>query len=152
MNEEKFEILSAKIKELYVIVNDLEKQYPGRHFTPDGHLVGSIGEVLAAGYYGLSLLPASSETHDAISQNGQKIQIKATQIGRVSLSSEPEHLIVLKILPSGDADEIYNGPGKLVWEATGKLQKNGQRSISLYKLKSLMNNIPLGNRLERIYK
>jgi hypothetical protein len=36
------------IKELYGIVDSLEALFPGRHFTPDGHLVGSIGEVLAA--------------------------------------------------------------------------------------------------------
>lgn len=152
MNDIRFEMLNAKIKELYSIVNELEVQFPGRHFTPDGHLVGSIGEVLAANYYELKLLPASSETHDAISKNGKMVQIKATQVRNVSLSSEPEHLIILKILRSGDADEIYNGPGQLVWEATGKVQKNGQRSISLSKLISLMNNVPLSDRLERIHK
>ncbi|WP_073079343.1 DUF6998 domain-containing protein [Sporobacter termitidis] len=150
MNDIRFEILSIKIKELYSIVSELEMQFPERHFTPDGHLVGSIGEVLAASYYGLKLLPASSETHDAISKDGKMVQIKATQVGYVSLSSEPEHLIILKILRSGEADEVYNGPGKRVWEVTGKKQKNGQRSISLSKLKSLMNNVPLSDRLERI--
>ena len=152
MKDIRYEMLNVKIKELYSIVNELEMQFPGRHFTPDGHLVGSIGEVLAASYYGLNLLPASSETHDAISKDGKMVQIKATQVRNVSLSSEPEHLVILKILRSGDADEIYNGPGQLVWEATGKMQKNGQRSISLSKLKSLMNNVPLSDRLERINK
>ena len=117
------EILIAKIKELYVIVNELEKQFPGRRFTPDGHLVGSIGEVIAASYYGLTLLPASYETHDATSLDGRMVQIKATQIESVSLSSEPEYLIVLKIQRSGTTEEIYNGPGQQVWEATGKMQK-----------------------------
>lgn len=27
-----------KIKELYWIINEFEKCYPGSHFTPDGHL------------------------------------------------------------------------------------------------------------------
>jgi hypothetical protein len=30
------------IKELYGIVDSLEALFPGRHFTPDGHLVGSV--------------------------------------------------------------------------------------------------------------
>lgn len=152
MSDARFEILSAKIKDLYSIVNELEEQFPGRHFTPDGHLVGSIGEVLAASYYGLRLLPASSQTHDAISKEGKMVQIKATQVGTVSLSSEPEHLVILRILRSGDADEIYNGPGRTVWEASGRMQKNGQRSISVSKLKALMNNVPLSDRLERLNK
>ena len=33
---------------LYRIVERLEVLFPGRKFTPDGHLVGSIGEVIAA--------------------------------------------------------------------------------------------------------
>ena len=33
---------------LYRIVHRLEVLFPGRKFTPDGHLVGSIGEVIAA--------------------------------------------------------------------------------------------------------
>ena len=40
--------LSQKIRELYAITKELELQFPGRKFTPDGQLVGSIGEVLVA--------------------------------------------------------------------------------------------------------
>lgn len=134
-------LLNIKIRQLYTIVKDLEHQFPGRHFTPDGHLVGSIGEVIAASNYDLELLPASYETYDAVTSEGMMVQIKATQINRVSLYSEPDYLIVLKILPDGSALELYNGPGKQVWDAAGEPQKNGQRSISVAKLKSLMNNV-----------
>ncbi len=41
---------------LYRIVDRLEALFPGRKFTPDGHLVGSIGEALAAHMFGLDLL------------------------------------------------------------------------------------------------
>ncbi|MGQ0721719.1 MAG: DUF6998 domain-containing protein, partial [Candidatus Eiseniibacteriota bacterium] len=44
------------VRRLYGIVRDLEAAFPGRKFTLDGHLVGSIGEVLAAHRYGLELL------------------------------------------------------------------------------------------------
>lgn len=149
MDEDKYEIMSKKIKELYAIVNDLEECFPGRHFTPDGHLVGSIGEVLASHYYNLRLLTASSETHDAVSPNGKMVQIKATQVNSIGLSSEPEHLIVLKILKNGEAEEIYNGPGKIVWDVTGDKQKNGQRYVNVSKLKELMKEISQGDRLEK---
>ncbi len=36
---------------LYEIVSELEALFPGRYFTPDGHLVGSMGEVMAAHDY-----------------------------------------------------------------------------------------------------
>jgi hypothetical protein len=37
------------IRQLYSVVAALEEEeFEGRKFTPDGHLVGSIGEVVAA--------------------------------------------------------------------------------------------------------
>jgi hypothetical protein len=54
------ETVPVLVREIYAIVAKLEATFPGRHFTPDGHLVGSLGEVLAAHFYGLELLPASA--------------------------------------------------------------------------------------------
>lgn len=149
--QDKYDHIVLKIQELYAIVSELEENFPGRHFTPDGHLVGSIGEVLAARYYQLNLLKASSETHDAITDTGKLVQIKATQGNSIGLSSEPDHLIVLKIFKNGKAEEVYNGPGKLAWEACGKMQKNGHRPITVSKLCKLMESIPLQERLNKIY-
>ena len=84
------EMLEEKIRELYRITAELEEKYPGRRFTLDGHLVGSIGEVYAAEKYRLALLETSSEKHDALSADGRLIQIKITQTDRVSMYSEPD--------------------------------------------------------------
>ena len=48
------------VRELYSSVAELEELFPGRKFTLDGHLVGSIGEVIAAHRYGLELLPQNN--------------------------------------------------------------------------------------------
>jgi len=40
--------LPPPVAAIYRAVTELEALYPGRKFTPDGHLVGSIGEVVAA--------------------------------------------------------------------------------------------------------
>ena len=74
------------VRDLYAIVERLERLFPGRKFTPDGHLVGSIGEALAESAYGLKLLPPSTETHDARTSDGRLVQIKMTQTARVGLS------------------------------------------------------------------
>lgn len=141
--------VAAKIKALYEISHDLEELFPGRHYTPDGHMIGSIGEAVAASYYNLELFPASEKTHDAKAPDGRLVQIKATQVNRVALSSEPEWLLVLKIHKDGTFSEEYNGPGKLAWEHCGKLQKNGQRPISLAKLRELQTAIPQSDRLRQ---
>ena len=138
------------IRELYRIVERLEALFPERRFTLDGHLVGSIGEVLAAHYYGLRLLTASAEAHDAEAADGRLVQIKATQRTRVGLRSPPKHLLVLRILPGGRWREVYNGPGELAWENAGKMQKNGQRPVSVSKLAQLMENVSEEDRLQRV--
>ena len=51
--------LPAQVAKIYEAVEELERSYPGRKFTPDGHLVGSIGEVIAAEALGLTLYPPS---------------------------------------------------------------------------------------------
>ena len=143
-------MLSDKIKELYKITTELERTYPGRKFTVDGHLVGSIGEVIVAEHYGLSLLPNSTKTHDAVSEGGKMVQIKATQVKGISISSEPDYVIVIRILSDGSWEEVYNGPGKPVWDNAGKRQKNGQRPISVSRLRSLMNSVETKDMIARV--
>lgn len=147
---EKFQqAVADKIKQLYKIAGELEEIFPGRHYTPDGHMLGSIGEALAAYYYDLELFPASEETHDAKAKDGRLVQIKATQIDRVALSSEPEWLLVLKIHKDGSFVEAYNGPGNLAWANCGNLQKNGQQVISLARLAKLQAEVLQADRLQR---
>ena len=74
------EMVAEKIKTLYRVSHELEQLFPGRHYTPDRHMIGSIGEALAACCYGLALFEASAETHDAKAPDGRLVQIKATQL------------------------------------------------------------------------
>ena len=139
------------IGELYGLVSRLEGLFPGRRFTPDGHLVGSIGEVIAAHRYGLELLTHSSQGHDARAPSGCLVEIKATQCGSVGLREQPLHLIVLYLSPDGQATEVYNGPGELAWRSAGAMQpRNGQRSISLSKLRLLMAQVPIDLRIPEV--
>jgi hypothetical protein len=125
------------IREIYQLVDELETIYPGRKFTPDGHLVGSIGEAYAAAYYGLTLLPASASTHDAVDAGGRLYQIKATGGTGIGIRSCPDNLLVLKLHRDGTLTEVYNGTGQPAWDAAGAMQKNGQRAISLSKLRGI---------------
>lgn len=137
--------------DLYRIVGELEEMFPGRHFTPDGHLVGSLGECLAAHHYGLERLPASSPGVDAV-KNGLHVEIKATQGKSVALRSGPEHLLVLRLGREGGFTEIYNGPGNIVWQVFEGKKKpsNGQYPISLNRLAELMAEVPPENRLPMV--
>lgn len=135
------------VGQLYELVTKFELLFPGRRFTPDGHLVGSIGEVIAAHIYGLQLLPHSHQGHDARTTTGTLVEIKATQGHSVALREQPVQLIVLHLSKTGEISEVYNGPGTQVWESAGIMQKNGQRPISLSRLRKLMLNVPPEERI-----
>ncbi|ELM3718684.1 hypothetical protein RYR53_001730 [Aeromonas hydrophila] len=140
------------VQQLYSTVEELEEMFPRRHFTPDGHMVGSIGECLVADAYGLELMNASNKGYDALSPSGLQVEIKATQAKSVAFRSQPEHTIAIKILPNGTFEEIFNGPGNLVWQQfDGKpLPSNGQYQISLNKLKELNKQVDKSQRILRV--
>lgn len=137
------------VERLHSAVDDLQDLF-GRRFTLDGHLVGSLGEIWAAHLYGIKLAKGSSPTHDGKAPGGRLVQIKATQGAAIGLRSEPEHLLVLRLDRKGTPEEVYNGPGALPWSRSGKLQRNGQRTIRLTTLRALMQDVPAGRRIRRI--
>src|SRR5690348_11867403 len=76
-NKDAFQRFPKLLRELFGVVDELEALF-SRPFTPDGHMVGSIGEVVAAFIYGLDLFPCSSQGHDARAKCGAKVQVKLT--------------------------------------------------------------------------
>lgn len=141
--------LPEVVGRLYSVVDELERLFPGRRFTPDGHLVGSLGEVWAAYLYGINLAAASAVKHDGRAPDGRMVQIKATQGETVALRSEPDQLLVLQLTRHGEPLEIYNGPGAAAWNRAGKLQSNGQRAVRLSTLRALMKTVQQDQRLSR---
>ena len=149
--------IQVELKQLLQIVERLETEYAGynRKFTIDGHLNGSIGEVIVAEAFNLKLEKGATPMIDARTKDGtnRTVQIKATQINRVSFASKQEHekapdqVIVISIDKSGDWAVEFNGPGKVIYEHLGKPQKNGQSQISLTKLRRLMADVPEEQRL-----
>ena len=138
------------VQQIYRLVAELEALAPGRKFTPDGHMVGSLGELWAAHLYDLTLLPNSAPAHDARARDGRLVQIKATQGNGVSTYyAQPEHLLVFKLLKDGTVEEWFNGPGAVAWTALGAKAKNGQHRLSLKRLRALMTDVAPGDRLTR---
>ncbi|MBJ2153877.1 hypothetical protein [Paracoccus sp. IB05] len=129
--------LPAPVADIYRAVEALSAAYPGRKFIPDGHLVGSIGKVVAAEALGLTLYPGSHPGHDAIDADGRDVQIKMTGGKSISLYATCDRLVVLKVVSPEEAEIVYDGPGAPVWDAAGAMQKNGQRPISLTKLRTI---------------
>lgn len=136
------------VAELHAITAELESLYPGRRFTPDGHLVGSLGEVTAADLFNITRRPASTTGHDAVTSDGRRVEIKATYgnrgIGIRATSFDNAALLVVLRLPKSPADDVeivYNGPFATVREVLGPVQSNGASRISLSRLRMLQASV-----------
>jgi hypothetical protein len=128
--------LPGPVSRIYKAVAELEQRYPERRFTPDGHLVGSIGEVIAAEALGLQLHPMSHRGHDAFDARGD-VQIKMTAGNKVAMYATCERLVVLRVVSPEEAEIVYDGPGAPAWEQAGRMGKNGQRVIPLSRLRRI---------------
>lgn len=135
---------------LYAATDRLELLFPGRKVSLDGHLVGSIGEVAAAYMFDLDLFRGSNKGHDAVARDGRSVEVKLTQGSGVAIRHKLDHLVVLRREPGNPLEVVYNGPGMRAWDRAGKMQKNGQRPISVAMLRRLMAEVAEADRLRQI--
>ncbi len=149
--QEKMDNVKLQVQKLIDIVRQLEQDFPGRHFTLDGHLVGSIGEVMAAYYYGIELYTASAPAHDG-EIDGKKVQIKISQQDNIVINHEPEYLIVLYLNRSGNVYEVYNGLGKEPWVHASKRDSHNNRHIMVNTLMELDKAVSAEMRIQPIHK
>lgn len=135
------------IPELYAVVDRLEAAAPGRHFTVDGHLAGSIGEVLVADRFGLTLSTASTKGIDAHTADGRPVEVKTTtkDKGFALRGYEPvaAFLLAVRVHRDGSITVVYNGPAAPVWEriAHKKMPDTGQRTITLNQIRKLQESV-----------
>lgn len=128
--------LPAPVARIYQAAAELSALYPMRKFTPDGHLVGSIGEVIAAEALGLTLYPMSRPGHDAHDARGD-VQIKMTGGASVAMYAASDRLVVLRVVSPVEAEVVYDGPGQPAWDQARRMGKNGQRVITLTRLRRI---------------
>lgn len=132
--------VSQLIRLYYSLTAELGRLFPKRSFTPDGHVVESFCEALAAQSFDLELLPASSKIHNARTRDkAMLVQIKSVQGETVALRSDqvPQHLLVMKLSAEGVAEVIYNGPGVMAYATQGKQPSDGPRTIRLSTLRKI---------------
>ncbi len=128
------------IHQFYALTTKLDRLFPKRSFIPDGHVVESFCEVLAAQAFDLELLPASSKIHNARTRDHSvMVQVRAAQGETLVLRNDqvPQHLLVLKLSPQGVPELIFNGPGIVAYSTAGKQPANGQRTVRLNTLRKI---------------
>jgi hypothetical protein len=113
--EEKNKIAEA-LKLIFEGINRLKGAFPQKEFTIDGRLVGDIGEVVAALEYDVELFDVLHRGHDGKTSGGRFVQVKATFKDSLTFRTVPDYYLGLKLYRDGTHEEIYNGPGKLIFE------------------------------------
>jgi len=117
------------VKSIFQSCRELSRR-TGRHISPDGHLVGSLGEVYAAEKLHLQLQTASNAGYDALDTHGRRVEIKTTTRASISLSTHgntAERLIVIHLDPD-TGTIMYDLEPAPAWELAGAPQKNGQKN------------------------
>ena len=101
-----------------------------REFTIDGRLVGDIGEIIAALEYDVVLYEISQPDHDGTTSAGRRVQIKAKFKDSLTFKTVPDYYLGFKLFPDGRHEEIFNGPGNVIYERYKHLKGIGTQLLS----------------------
>jgi hypothetical protein len=144
---------NMETKDAKKIVDELLKTYLYKRFTIDGRLVGDLGEVIVKQNYDIELFEKVVAKYDGKDAFGRNVQIKATFHDTLGFPCKykdvPDFYIGIKIFNDGAFEEIYNGPGKYIWELIRdrKYTKNSLHAISVNTLDKINTAL---NRIDRI--
>jgi len=129
----------------------LKKTFPSRAFTIDGRLVGDIGEVIAALEYDVMLFEISQPDHDGSTSAGRRVQIKATFKEFLTFKTVPDYYLGFKLFPDGRHEEIFNGPGNVIYERYKHRKGIGVQLLSfpLKELKTLSRGVLAHGRIPK---
>jgi hypothetical protein len=140
------------IAQLYQTTDELNSLFP-RPFTPDGHLVGSIGEVVAAYLYGVDLARCSTPGFDGRMKDGRTVEIKLTARNRVSISRSDKYadlLIVLQLNSKVGFKEIYAGKFPVKFVDSKKETSRGYHLCSTKELETELKKLDVLNRVKQV--
>lgn len=110
-DDSKLQAVQHIMATLFSAQNALKVLAPEFRWAGLGNLLGDYGEYVAIRRYGLTKAPAGSNGYDAITKDGQTVQIKANRsASTIGFRGEADLLLVLKVEPDGSWAECYYGP------------------------------------------
>lgn len=101
-----------------------------KHFTPDGRMVGDIGEVLAERFFCLRLEKNQKAGYDGILETDgkTKVEIKITRKKAFQFRKITERVIALSLVEGADEVEVvFNGAGKLLVDKAPGMKERANR-------------------------
>ncbi|HRY36347.1 MAG TPA: hypothetical protein P5230_00490 [Candidatus Magasanikbacteria bacterium] len=133
--------LNLAIKKLFEAQDILHSVFPKKPFTPDGRIVGDIGEAIAEIYYCVEVdnklrKDWDGTRTDLLDLEYREVQIKATTKEETYLKKPPHEgiLLVFKIHENGQWNCVYNGSIMAVWDSLNHKKDINGKIISFKEL------------------
>lgn len=147
----KHQALTEGLALVFQGIERLKSAFPNRRFTVDGRLVGDVGEVIAELEYDVTLYEVSQPDYDGTTKNGRKVQIKATFKNSLTFKTTPDYLLGFKLYSDGRYEEVFNGPGQLIYAKYAHRKGIGSSLLSFpnVALRELSKSVPPSERIAR---
>lgn len=147
---DKKDTITSALEHIFSGIGELRKAFPQRNFTIDGLLVGDIGEVIATLEYDIHLYEIQQPDHDGETSDGRKVQVKATFKESLTFGTIPDYYLGLKLFKDGRHEEIFNGPGRIIYERYQDRKGIGKTLLSfpINELKRLSGLVPYSERIK----
>lgn len=147
---DKKDTITSALEHIFSGIKELHKAFPSKNFTIDGRLVGDIGEVIATLEYDIRLYETQQSDHDGETSDGKKVQVKATFKESLTFRAIPDYYLGLKLFKDGHHEEIFNGPGQIIYERYQNRKGIGKTLLSfpINELKRLSGLVPYSERIK----
>jgi len=147
---DKKDTITSALEHIFSGIGELHKAFPQKNFTIDGRLVGDIGEVIATLEYDIHLYEIQQSDHDGETSDGRKVQVKATFKESLTFGTIPDYYLGLKLFKDGRHEEIFNGPGQIIYERYQDRKGIGKTLLSfpINELKRLSGLVPYSERIK----
>lgn len=147
----KRQAISDSLSLIFRGIEGLRNAFEGRQFTIDGRLVGDIGEVIGALEYDIRLDETSQPNYDGTTSDGRRVQIKATFRDQLTFKTVPDYYLGFKLKPDGTYEEVFNGPGSLIFDHYSHRKGIGHVLLSFptRELMELSRNVPESERIPK---
>jgi len=122
--------IADALRLIFTGIGKLQDAFPQKAFTIDGRLVGDIGEMIAAIEYDFLPYTALQAGHDGHTSNGRRVQVKATIKNSLTFTTVPDFYLGFKLHEDGRYEEIYNGPGQVIYERYSHRKGIGEKLLS----------------------
>jgi len=144
-------VIREALDEIFAGIEHLREAFPGKEFTIDGKLVGDIGEAIAALEYDVKLYETEKAGHDGETSDGKRVQVKATFKKSLTFKTVPDYYLGFKLHRDGEYEEVFNGPGKVIFERYSHRKGIGEELLSfpISELGKLSGNVRRTEKIRR---